>query len=142
VLALELQMNRPEAFDAALDGQHRNLRLLQFRREARPQVVEQSLRRAAAALDLQPQCLVRGRLEVAKCEFLELVLDLAHPEPVRDGRIDVARLLGNADPPFLRQMMERPHVVEPVREFDQDHPDVVDHGQEHLAEALGLPLLA
>jgi hypothetical protein len=31
--------------------------------------------------------------------------------------------------------------VEAVRELDQDDPDVVHHGQEHLAVVLGLPLL-
>ena len=46
------------------------------------------------------------------------------------------------DPPLLRQMVQRPHVVQPVGELHQDHPDVVDHRQQHLAEVLGLPLLA
>jgi hypothetical protein len=31
---------------------------------------------------------------------------------------------------------------EPVGELHQDHPDVVDHRQQHLAEVLGLALLA
>ena len=37
---------------------------------------------------------------------------------------------------------ERAHVVKPVGQFDQDHADVVDHRQQHLADAFGLPLLA
>ena len=39
-------------------------------------------------------------------------------------------------------MLERPHVVEAVRELDQEHADVARHRDEHLAEALGLPVLA
>ena len=46
------------------------------------------------------------------------------------------------DPPLLRQMVQRPHVVQPVGELHQDHADVVDHRQQHLAEVLRLPLLA
>ena len=45
-------------------------------------------------------------------------------------------------PALLGQVMERPHVVEPVGELHQDHPDVVHHGQQHLPEVLGLPFLA
>ena len=61
---------------------------------------------------------------------------------MRDRRVDVARLLRDADAPFLRQVMQRAHVVQPVRELDEDHADVVDHREQHLAEALRLPLLA
>ena len=39
------------------------------------------------------------------------------------------------------QVLQRPHVVEPVGELHQDDPDVVDHGQEHLPVRLGLALL-
>ena len=35
-------------------------------------------------------------------------------------------------------MLERPHIVQAVGELDQDHPDVLGHRQDHLAEVLGL----
>ena len=82
------------------------------------------------------------RLEVLERQLLELVLDLAHPEPVGDRRVDVARLLRDLDPALLRQVVQRPHVVEPIGELDQDDADVVHHRQQHLAEVLGLALLA
>ncbi len=44
--------------------------------------------------------------------------------------------------PLTGDGAQRPHVVQPVGEFDQNHPYVGDHGQQHLAHALGLPLLA
>ena len=44
--------------------------------------------------------------------------------------------------PLLGQVVQRPHVVQPVGQLDEDDPDVVHHRQQHLAEALGLPLLA
>ena len=37
---------------------------------------------------------------------------------------------------------ERSHVVQPVRQLHDDDADVVHHRQQHLAHALGLPLLA
>jgi hypothetical protein len=56
--------------------------------------------------------------------------------------VDVAGLLGDAQPAAFRQVMQRPHVVEPIGELDEDDPDVVHHREQHLAEALGLTLLA
>ncbi len=37
-------------------------------------------------------------------------------------------------------MLERAHVVQAIGELDHDDADVVDHGQHHLADALGLGL--
>ena len=41
-----------------------------------------------------------------------------------------------------RQVVERPHVVRAVGELDQDDADVARHREDHLAEVLGLLLLA
>ena len=40
-----------------------------------------------------------------------------------------------------RQVPQRAHVVQPVGELDDDDPDVLGHGQEHLPDVLGLLLL-
>ena len=93
-------------------------------------------------VDLGAQRLVGLRLEVAERQLLELVLDLAHAEAVGDRRVDVARLLRDLDAALLGQVAERPHVVQPVGELHEDDADVVDHREQHLAEVLGLPLLA
>ena len=39
-------------------------------------------------------------------------------------------------------MLQRPHVVQPVRHLDQDHAHVAHHGQQHLAHVLGLAVFA
>ena len=39
-------------------------------------------------------------------------------------------------------MVERPHVVKPVGQLDEDDANVVDHRQQHLAEVFGLALFA
>ena len=64
------------------------------------------------------------------------------PEPVGDGRVDVAGFLGDRNPPVLGQVAQGPHVVQPVGQLDEDDADVIDHRQQHLAEVLGLSFLA
>ena len=78
------------------------------------------------------------RLDVAEGEVLQLPLDLAHAEAVREGGVDVQRLLRDGDAPVRRQRAERLHVVQPVRQFDEHDADVVRHRDEHLAQALRL----
>ncbi len=81
-------------------------------------------------------------VEETEGEVLELPLHLAHAEPVRERRVDLHRLGGDRPPLLVREMLERPHVVEPVRELDEDDPEVVGHREEHLAERLRLLGLA
>ena len=40
------------------------------------------------------------------------------------------------------KVLERAHVVQAVRQFDQHDANVVHHGQHHLAQVFGLLLLA
>jgi hypothetical protein len=63
-------------------------------------------------------------------------------EPVRERRVDVERLLRLLDLLLLAEILDRPHVVQPVRELDEDHPDVLGHRDDHLAVVLRLRLLA
>src|SRR6266508_970613 len=142
LLALQLLADAPQPLDAAVNGHHRHLGLGELRGDGLLELLDQPFRGAAARVNFGTERLVRLWLEVAERQLLELVLDLAHAQAVRDGRIDVAGFLCNHDPPLLRQMVERPHVVQPVGELDEDDADVVDHRQEHLAEVLRLPFLA
>ena len=59
-----------------------------------------------------------------------------------DGRVDLECLFGNFALAVGLQMLERAHVVQAVGEFDEHHADVVDHGEHHLAQVLGLRLFA
>src|SRR6266508_192546 len=81
------------------------------------------------------------RPQVLEREVLELALDPLDAEPVRERRVDVERLAGD---PLLRlglHRVERPHVVGPVGELDEQDADVLRHRDDHLAEVLGLLLL-
>ena len=141
-LAAQLLMNAPEALDPSVDSAHRHLRLGELRGNRALQLLDEPFGRAAFGIDPAAQRLVGLRIEIAERQLLELVLDLAHPEAVGDGRVDVARLLGDLHAALLGQMVERPHVVEAIGELDEDDADVVDHRQEHLAEVLRLALFA
>ena len=51
------------------------------------------------------------------------------------GFIGDLALLGN------RLVTQGAHVVQPVCQFDEDHPHVLAHGQEHPAQVLGVVVL-
>ena len=57
-------------------------------------------------------------------------------------RINLLRLARNLLLPLRRQVLQRSHVVQPVGQLDEDHADVVHHGQHHLANALRLGFFA
>ena len=56
--------------------------------------------------------------------------------------IDFQGLFRDFVPALFRQVLEGAHVVQAVGELDEHDADIVDHGQHHLAEVLGLLLLA
>ena len=96
----------------------------------------------AAGLDRGGDLLVADGVGVAEGEVFELAAHLAHAEPVGERRVDVERLAGNRFLAIGLQMLEGAHVVEPVGQLDQDHADVGDHGEQHLAHVLGLAVFA
>ena len=142
LLPFQLEVDAVEALDPAVEADDRHLRLFELGADRPGQLLDDALGVLPLALDLGAQRLVRLRLEVLERELLELVLDLAHPEAVGDRRVDVERLLGDLDAALLRQVVQRPHVVQAIGELDEDDADVVHHRQQHLAEVLGLALLA
>ena len=62
-----------------------------------------------------------------------------HAEPLGQRRVDIHRLASNPAAPFIAfDESQRLHVVQPVGELDQQHANVLGHGEEELAEILGL----
>ena len=80
-------------------------------------------------------------IECLEGEVLELPLHLPDAEALRQRRVDLERLAGDALLLVRRQAVQRAHVVQPVGQLDEDDPDVLGHRQEHLADVLGLLLL-
>ena len=85
---------------------------------------------------------VLARVEDLEREVLELPLERVDPEPVRERRVDLERLLRLLHLLLLAEVLDRPHVVEPVGELDQDDPHVLGHRDDHLPVVLRLRLLA
>ncbi|MNS61587.1 hypothetical protein D3C72_946190 [compost metagenome] len=81
-------------------------------------------------------------LEVAERQVLQFAVGLVQAQPVRDGGVDLERFARDAGPLFARRIGQRAHVVRAVGQLDQDDAHVARHGQQHLAEGLGLVLFA
>ena len=82
--------------------------------------------------------LVALRIEILQGEVLQLPLGALHAQPVRDGGVDFHGLQGLAALLLGRLIVHGTHVVEAVGDLDEDHADVLGHGQEHLAQVLHL----
>ena len=79
--------------------------------------------------------------EVAEGQVFQLPFDLPDAEPVRERRVDFERLARYLPALDLGQRVERAHVVQPVRELDEDDPKVFRHRDHHLPDVLRLLLL-
>ena len=77
-------------------------------------------------------------LENAEGKILEFVADDAHAEAVGDGRVNFQSFARNALLLLGLQIFDGAHVVQPVGQLDQHDANVVDHGQNHLADVFGL----
>ena len=140
-LALHLLPDAVDVLGAALE-----LGLDAGVREARPELLDRPLDVALAALaprvEQPGELAERLGLEHLEREVLELPLDLPDPEPLGERRVDLHASGGrSAAASRAGSAPERAHVVQPVRELDQDDADVVRHRQEHLPDVLGLLLL-
>ena len=77
-------------------------------------------------------------IDILERQVFQFAADLAHAQPVRDGRVDVQGFARDLLLPLRRQELQRAHVVQAVGQLDEDDADVVHHGQHHLAHVLGL----
>ena len=77
-------------------------------------------------------------LQVAEREIFQLIADQAHAEAVGDGGVNVQGLARDSLLLCGLEIFERAHVVQAVGELHQHDADVVHHGQNHLANVLGL----
>ena len=76
--------------------------------------------------------------EVTQRQILKLGFDPPDPEPPRDRGVDVQGLGGDPLPLLLPEEVERPHVVQPVGQLDEDDPGVIGHRDDHLANVFSL----
>ena len=79
-------------------------------------------------------------MKVLEREILELAAQFAHAQSMRDGRVNVHRLLRDPAPLVQAEEFQRAHVVEPIGQLHEHDPHIVDHRQQHFAHILGLLL--
>jgi hypothetical protein len=82
--------------------------------------------------------LYAGRVQVAEAQIFQFGLDAPDAQPVGDRGIVVERLAGGAPPFVFLLPAQRAHVVQPVRQLDDQHAQIFDAGKHHLAQRLRL----
>jgi hypothetical protein len=81
-------------------------------------------------------------LEVHEGGVLELFFHPVDAQPGGNRGVDVVGLLRDLD--LLGRfgvVFQGAHIVEPIRQLDEYHPQIVGHGQDHFAQAFGLTRL-
>ena len=136
-LALQFSVDAVEALDAALDAAG-DAGFLEAVAQHAFDPRHESFAGFAARFDGGADLLVSDGIDVLETEVFEFAANLAHAETVGDGGVDFERLAGDFLLAFGIEMFEGTHVVQAVGELDEDDADVVDHGQHHFAEVLGL----
>ena len=95
---------------------------------------------AARLLEGLGQHAVAHRIVGAEAEVLQLQADVLHAQALGDGGVDLQGLAGDAALLVGAHHAEGAHVVQAIGELDEDHADVLHHGEDHLAEVLRLRL--
>ncbi len=80
-------------------------------------------------------------IEVFEAQIFEFAFYLRNAETPCKRRKNFKRFFRNTLLSFLRQKIERAHIVKPVGKFDYNHPDVVCHSHENFSEIFGVLLL-
>ena len=78
------------------------------------------------------------RLQELEGEVFELRLDAGHPEAVREGSVDLPGLGRDAGALLRGEMLQGPHVVEPVGQLDDDDPGVLRDREQQFPVVLDL----
>ena len=84
------------------------------------------------------QHLVAVGVHRGKAQVLQFAEQQVKAQPVRDGRVDVQGLAGDAAALFGIDRVQRAHVVQPVGQLDEDDAHVARHRQQHFPEAFSL----
>jgi hypothetical protein len=85
---------------------------------------------------------VLARVERLKRKVLELPLDRVDTEPMCERRVHLEGLARLLELLLPAEILDRPHVVQPVGKLDEDDAPVLRHRDDHLAVVLGLCMLA
>ena len=85
--------------------------------------------------------LVGARLQVTEGQILQLPFQLANAQPVGQRRVDIEDFLGHLALALRLRLLDRTDDHRSFRKLDQGDAHVVDHGHQHLAHVIQLPIL-
>ena len=71
-------------------------------------------------------------IEITERQIFQLPLDTGNPQAMSQGCVNFHCFSRNPLLLILAQMLERPHIVETVCQFDQNNPNILRHGHQHL----------
>ena len=139
LIPLHLLVDAVEMLGTAADIRH-DLALGQLLLDLLDGVVNESLALLALLLDTFHQVIICLRIKIAQAQILQLPFHIGNAQAIGQGRIYFNCLLGDALLLVLPHVLEGAHIVQAVCQLDHDDPDVLGHGQEHLAVVLQLHL--
>ena len=126
---------------AALDGEAGEADAPELLVERLDGLGQIALARLAALRDHARDALVGLGLEVEERKVLQLPLDGAHAQAVGERGVDVHGLARLEQAAVLAQGRQGAHVVQAIRQLDDDDADIAAHGEKHLAQVERLLLV-
>ena len=134
-----LFVNAVEILGASLDLTP-DVDLVQFPAHGFHSVVDHGLPFFPFCPDLFYQIVIQFGIPVTERHVFQFPFNRINTQPVGQRRVNFQRFLGNRLLLVHRHILHGPHVVQAVRQFDDNDTDVLGHGQKHLAVILDLPL--
>ena len=112
----------------------------QFGLQSRNDALDVAITVQALLVEQLGDLFVGGFMQVAEGQVLQLPFYMTDTKTMGQRRIDIEHFPGHTHSLFFRSVLDGPNGAGPLGQFDQGNPDVVNHGDEHLADVVQLPL--
>ena len=130
-------VNRVQGFLSTKDfGFHP--RLCQFIRQTGQDSLHHFLTVATHGLHCTCQNLITMRIDILERQILQFPKQRIQAKAVGYWRVNLQGFPGNTPPLIGTHGTQSLHVMQPVRELDQNDADITRHGQQHFAEVFCL----
>ena len=90
------------------------------------------------AVNIYRQILVCLGVYIFKAQIFKFAFNLRNPESAGKRRVNIQRFVRHPQLPFLRQEIQRAHIVKSVGEFYDYNPYILRHRNENLFEVFSL----